>query len=87
MERSESKMKIAKILKLLGYASIIEGIVSSIILFVTTYSDEDLGALGAIGTISLSVQVCFFSVVIGFLCISVSKLFFEKKKWHNGGGL
>lgn len=72
-------MRIVKILKLLGYMSIIEGIISSIILFVTTYSDEDLGALGIVGTISISLQVCFFSVVIGFLCIAVSEIFFEKK--------
>lgn len=73
-------MRLAKILKILGYASIIEGIFSSVILFITTYSDEDLGALGIIGTISLSLQICFFSIVVGFLCIAVSKVFFEKKK-------
>ncbi len=78
-------MKKVRLLSILGYATIIEGIISSIILFITVYNDEDLSALGAIGTMYFSFQVVFFSIVIGFICIAVSKILdnLEKKqsKW------
>ena len=67
-------MKKAKLLSILGYATIIEGIISAVILFITVYNDEDLGALGAIGTMYFSFQVVFFSIVIGFICIAISKI-------------
>lgn len=82
-------MKIEKVLKILGYGSIIEGIISSIILFVTTFMDEDLGALGIIGTLCFSFQVIFFSIIIGFICLAISRLFLEKKNSHyqEGGNI
>ena len=83
------EMKKVRLLSILGYATIIEGIISSIILFITVYNDEDLGALGAIGTMYFSFQVVFFSIVIGFICIAVSKILdnLEKKNKVNGGSI
>ncbi len=85
----EGKMKIEKALRILGYGSIIEGIVSSIILFVTTFMDEDLGALGIIGTLCFTFQVIFFSIIIGFICLALSSLFLEKKNsdYQDGGNI
>ena len=82
------EMKKVRLLSILGYATIIEGIISSIILFITVYNDEDLSALGAIGTMYFSFQVVFFSIVIGFICIAVSKILdnLEKNK-VNGGSI
>ncbi len=82
-------MKKVRLLSILGYATTIEGIISSIILFITVYNDEDLGALGAIGTMYFSFQVVFFSIVIGFICIAVSKILdnLEKKNKVNGGSI
>ena len=68
-------MKIQKALKILGYGSIIEGIISSVILFM----DEDLGALGIIGTLCFSLQITFFSIMAGFICLAISELFSQKK--------
>ena len=73
-------MKIQKVLKILGYGSIIEGIISSVILFITTIMDEDLGALGIIGTLCFSLQITFFSIMSGFICLAISELFSQKKK-------
>lgn len=76
-----------KILRALGYISIIEGLISSIILFITTLGDEDFGTLGIIGTLFFSIQILFFSIVIGFICLAISTLFIEKKKYLNGGDI
>lgn len=75
-------MKKARLLSILGYATIIEGIISSVIHFITVYNDEHFGNLGAIGAMCLSFQVIFFSIVIGFICISISKILdsIEKKQ-------
>ena len=75
----EKRMKIQKALKILGYISIIEGIISAIVLFITTIMDEDLAALGMIGTLCFSVQIAFFSIIIGFICLAISTLFSQKK--------
>ena len=78
-KRKEKKMRIQKALKILGYGSIIEGIISSVILFITTIMDEDLGALGIIGTLCFSLQITFFSIMAGFICLAISELFSQKK--------
>lgn len=80
-------MKIVRVLKILGYGTIIEGIISAFILFVTTFMDEDLGSLGMIGTLCFSFQVIFFSIIVGFICLSISLLFLEKKNYQDGGDI
>lgn len=79
-------MKKIKLLSILGYVTIIEGIISAVILFITLCNDEDLAALGVIGTMYVSFQVVFFSIVIGFICIALSKILDDIKKNKVNGG-